>query len=300
HSWVARRNDLEISSITLWIFGGMAQMEDNPDDWRVEFWMALAGPVTSVLVGVFFFGVLQLLPSSLDKVIFVSGWLAVMNVSLAVFNMIPAFPMDGGRILRSLLARNRGYADATQVAAEVGKLFAIGMGILGLLGNPILILIALFVYVAATSESKMTVMSELLKDVKVSDLMTTEVNTVTPDTTVAELTDRMLNERHTGYPVVDETGDVVGIVALADVKEVDEVERDAMLVKDIMTDDVVTVSPGDDAFEVLKTLSQNSFGRVVVEENDEMVGILSRTDLMTALDVLQNGGGFRDRSIPNV
>lgn len=300
HSWVARRYDLGITSITLWIFGGMAQMESNPREWRTEFWMALAGPVTSVLVGLTFYLLLLLVPSSLPSLVFVVGWLAVMNVVLAAFNLVPAFPMDGGRILRALLARNRGYAEATRMAADVGKLLAILMGIVGVLGfNPILILIALFVYIAAASESRITTMQEVLEGVKVRDLMTRDVKTVSPSTSVRELTDRMLEERHTGYPVVD--GDeVVGIVTLTDVKEVSEVERDAVLVEDIMTRDVISVEPGDDAFGVLQKLGRNDVGRVIVKADGDMIGIISRTDLMTALDVLKDGGRHRDRSIPQV
>ncbi|MDY7082566.1 MAG: CBS domain-containing protein, partial [Halobacteria archaeon] len=238
-----------------------------------------------------FFVVLQFLPP-FPSLIFVVSWLSIMNGILAVFNMLPAFPMDGGRILRSLLARSYPYAKATKLAADVGKLLAIAMGILGLL-------LALFVYIAASSESKMTVMSEALQGVKVSDLMTRDVKTVSPDATVQELTNRMLRERHTGYPVV-ENGDVVGIVTLSDAREDNEVERDAYEVEEVMTGDVITVAPDEDAFEVLKTLSQNNVGRLVVEEDSELVGIISRTDLMTALDVIQGGGSFRDTNIPRV
>ncbi|MDY6775732.1 MAG: CBS domain-containing protein [Halobacteria archaeon] len=301
HSWVARQYGLTISSITLWIFGGMANMDENPDEWNVEFWMALAGPVTSVLISGIFMGILQLLPASTPPVaVFVVGWLAMMNLALAVFNMLPAFPMDGGRVFRALLARSRPYVEATQIAASVGKFFAVGMGILGVLSfNPLLVLIALFVYVAATSESRMAVVSDLLQDVKVSDLMTTEVKTVPRDISVNDLANRMLTERHTGYPVVDGTGSVVGIVTLTDIKEVDEVERDAYTAGDIMTHDVISVDPGDDAFEVLRTLGQNDIGRVLVEADGEVVGILSRTDLVTALEVLQ-GGSLRTQSMPQV
>jgi Zn-dependent protease/predicted transcriptional regulator len=288
HAWTARRFDINISSITLWIFGGMAHMDENPDDWRVEFWIAIAGPVTSLFVALAFFLPLQFLPP-VGVLVFVFGWLAIMNVVLAVFNMVPAFPMDGGRVLRALLSRNRPYAQATATAATVAKFLAVGMGILGLLGNPILVLIALFVYVAATSESRMTAMSEALSGVDVADLMTREVKTASPEATVAELFERMLVERHTGYPVV-RNGEVVGIVTLEDAKEVAPHEREAVRVEDIMTRDVVTVEPDEDAYDVLQKLSRNDFGRLVVVEKGEIAGIISRTDVMTALDVLQSGG----------
>jgi CBS domain-containing protein len=295
---MARYFDISISSITLWIFGGMAHMDENPDDWRVEFWIAVAGPITSIFVALAFYIPLQFLPP-VTELIFVFGWLSIMNVVLAVFNMVPAFPMDGGRVLRALLARNRPYAQATATAATVAKFLAVGMGILGLLGNPILILIALFVYVAATSESRMTAISEALSGVRVADLMTREVKTVSPETTIAELFEKMFVERHTGYPVV-RAGDVAGIVTLEDAKEVAPQEREAVHVEDIMTKDVVTVEPQTDAFEALRTLSTNSFGRLVVVENGEIAGILSRTDVMKALDVIQSGGSFSDRRVPQV
>lgn len=298
HAWTARYFDINISSITLWIFGGMAHMDENPDDWRVEFWIAVAGPITSIFVASAFYVPIRFLPP-VAELIFVFGWLALMNVVLAVFNMVPAFPMDGGRVLRALLARNRPYAQATATAATVAKFLAVGMGILGLLGNPVLVLIAMFVYVAATSESKMTAMSEALSGVEVADLMTRDVKTVSPETTVGELLDRMLNERHTGYPVV-RSGDIAGIVTLADAKEVAPQEREAILVEDIMTEDVVTVGPHEDAFEALRTLSTNSFGRLVVVENGDIVGILSRTDVMKALDVLRGGGGFSEKPVPQM
>jgi Zn-dependent protease/predicted transcriptional regulator len=298
HAWTARYFDINISSITLWIFGGMAHMDENPDDWRVEFWIAVAGPITSLAVAAVFFVSLQFLPS-VAELVFVFGWLAIMNTVLAVFNMVPAFPMDGGRVLRALLARNRPYAKATATAASVAKFLAVGMGLLGLFGNPILVLIALFVYVAATSESRMTAISETLSGVTVTDLMTREVKTVSPDTTVAELFEKMFVERHTGYPVVRE-GKLVGIVTLEDAKEIAPQERESVRVDDIMTEDVVTVEPGEDAFEALRTLSTNSFGRLVVVENGEIAGILSRTDVMNALDVIQGGGSFSERRVPQV
>jgi len=288
HAWTARRYDLEISSITLWIFGGMAHMEENPKEWRTEFWIAVAGPITSVAVAAGFYAALRVAPP-FPVLVFVFGWLTIMNLVLAVFNMVPAFPMDGGRVLRALLSRNRPYAEATRTAATVAKFLAVVMGIVGLLGNPVLVLIALFVYVAASSESRTTTMSEALSGVRVADLMTSEVDTVSPDDTVQGLFDRMLVERHTGYPVVEE-GDVVGIVTLSDAKEVSPYEREAFLVEDVMTEDVVTVGPDAEAFEALQTLSRESFGRLVVVEDDDLAGILSRTDVMTALDVLEGSG----------
>ncbi len=297
HSWVALRYGFGISSITLWIFGGVAQMEENPREWRQELHIAIAGPVTSVLVAAGFYLLLQIVPP-IPGVVFVVGWLAVMNLVLAVFNMVPAFPMDGGRVLRALLARNRSYASATRTAATVAKFMAIGMGVLGLLGNPILILIALFVYVAATSESRMTTISEALAGLYVDDLMTRDVVTVSPETTVEELTQRMMFERHTGFPVTDEDGDVVGVVTLADVQEIEPGRRSEVRVHDVITEDVVYVEPGEEAFEALMTISRNSFGRLLVVQDGDLVGIVSRTDMMKALELSEAGFGAAEVGLP--
>jgi Zn-dependent protease len=107
HSWVAMRYGLEIESITLWILGGLAALKEFPKEWDWELWIAIAGPVSSLLVAAVCYGGVVLMPASLQVPRFVVGWLAVMNVTLAAFNLLPAFPMDGGRVLRALLARSR-------------------------------------------------------------------------------------------------------------------------------------------------------------------------------------------------
>jgi len=217
HSWAARRYDIVISSITLWIFGGMARMEELPEDWDIEFWVALAGPVTSVLLSGVFFGALQFTPADAPVLTFVVGWLAVVNLSLAIFNLIPAFPMDGGRILRALLARSQPYATATRRAARLAKVLAVFGAIAALLGGaPLLIIIALFVYVAASSESRSVMMRELLRGFTATDLMARGAPTVSPDTSVSAFVERVFAEREPVFPVLD--GDaLVGIVTGAGV-----------------------------------------------------------------------------------
>jgi Zn-dependent protease len=138
HSWVALRYGLEIESITLWILGGIAALTEIPREWNREFWIAIAGPITSVLTGVAFYLALLAVPGSAPVTAFVLGWLTVVNVTLAVFNLLPAFPMDGGRILRALLARRRPYATATRIAGRIGVIFAFVFAIGGVLptGSP--------------------------------------------------------------------------------------------------------------------------------------------------------------------
>ena len=309
HSLVARRYGVPIESITLWLLGGVAQMTEIPEDWRKEFNIAIAGPVVSVALGVLAYAAVLAVPSgglSLSVVRVVLAYLAVTNVVLAAFNLLPGFPMDGGRILRALLARSRPHAQATQQAARVGQLFAILLGLVGLLAGfrILLIVLAFFIYIAAASESTRTVMKAALEGVAVDDVMTPRerLDTVAPETTVAELVDRMFDERHTGYPVLD--GDrVVGVVTLSDAREVDPVERDAYRVEDVMTRDVRTVAPDTPVMDAFERMQADDIGRLLVVDGDadgsgSLVGLLSRTDVMTALEIAKSGGSPGERTLP--
>ncbi|WP_231185135.1 site-2 protease family protein [Haladaptatus sp. DYF46] len=290
HSLVARRYGLETESITLWFLGGLAQFAELPDDWRQEFAIAIAGPVVSVALGVLFYGSFELLAGRLPAVRFVIGYLAVLNVVLAAFNMLPGFPMDGGRVLRAVLSRNRSRLQATRIAAAVGKGFAFLLGIAGVVTfNLFWILIAFFIYIAATSETNQEVMQAAFEGLTVREIMTpaVELDTVAPETSIDTLLDRMVRERHTGYPVVD-NDDLVGIVTLEDVQERESDRRDDATVDDIMSTDLVTVRPGGEAANALTTLQQEDIGRLLVTEGDgSLAGLISRTDLMTVLEITQ-------------
>jgi Zn-dependent protease/CBS domain-containing protein len=290
HSIVARRYGLETESITLWFLGGLAQFAELPDDWRQEFAIAIAGPIVSVALGVLFYGSFELLAGRLPAVRFVIGYLAVLNVVLAVFNMLPGFPMDGGRVLRAVLSRNRSRLQATRIAAAVGKGFAFLLGIAGVFTfNLFWILIAFFIYIAATSETSQEVMQAAFEGLTVREIMTpvAELDTVAPETSINTLLDRMVRERHTGYPVVD-GDDLIGIVTLEDVQERASDRRNDATVNDIMSTDLVTVRPGGEATNALTTLQQEDIGRLLVTEGDgSLAGLISRTDLMTVLEITQ-------------
>ena len=299
HSVVAMRYGYEIESITLWLLGGLANFAEFPENWKHEFWISVAGPAVSVAVGVACYGIALAFPvgpgasAGANAAVFVFGYLALLNVVLAVFNMLPAFPMDGGRVLRALLARTQPHAQATQRAAAVGKTFAFLMGVVGLLTfQLLLIVLAFFVYMAASGEAQQTTLKAAFEGVTVDDVMTPrrELHTVTGSASVAELMGRMFEERHTGYPVV-EGGALVGMVTLDDARSVQEVERDAYHVDDVMATDIVSVAPGADALAALQTMQQHDVGRLpVIDANGELVGLISRSDLMTAFNVIQTGG----------
>jgi Zn-dependent protease/CBS domain-containing protein len=294
HSLVAMRYGYEIDSITLWLFGGVANFTEMPEDWRQELLIALAGPAVSVALGVLSYFVFQVLPTSQAPVKFVFGYLALTNVVLAVFNMLPGFPMDGGRVLRALLARTRPHARATQIAAEVGKVFAFILALVGLFANLFLVALAFFIYIGASSEAQQTVMKAAFQDVTVRDIMTPgpDLDVVDERTSVAELMERMFRERHTGYPVMRD-GRLVGMVTLNDARSVNEVERDAYRVDDVMSSDLTTISPDADAMDAIQTMQQEGVGRLpVVDETGELVGLISRSDLVTAFNIIQSRGSL--------
>jgi len=304
HSVVAMRFGLPIESITLWLFGGIANLDEMPENWKQELYIAIAGPVVSILLGVLSAAVFLVLPSTrsvgLDSTRFVFGYLAMMNVGLAVFNMLPGFPMDGGRVLRALLARTRPYARATKIAAEVGKAFAILLGLVGLLVvfNLFLVALAFFIYIGASNEAQQTIMRAAFEGVVVSDIMTPadRVETVDEDLSVADLIEKMFDDRHTGYPV-ERNGEVVGLVTLEDARAVREVERDAYTVGDVMTTDVYSVDSGADVMAALEQIQGNDIGRLLVIDDDDFAGLLTRSDIMTALSIIQSSGRFEGRPV---
>ena len=298
HSWTAHRYDITISSITLWIFGGMAHMENLPEDWDVELYIALAGPIMSVIVGGVCYALLFVVPSQ-PIFIFVLGALSVVNVTLAVFNLIPAFPMDGGRVLRALLARSRPYAEATQLAASVAKLIAILMAVFAVLAfAPLLLLIAMFVYIAAGAESRTTVLRDLLRGLTAGELMSSDLRTVTPETTVAEFIDRVVTERTTAYPVMDRAT-VTGMVSLDSIRSVPPEKRESTTVADVMGSAPPSVSPESDAFDALAAMSAARGDRILVVEDGRFVGQITSSDLMTAIEVLQGLGPSRPVDAPD-
>ncbi|WP_319506163.1 CBS domain-containing protein [uncultured Methanolobus sp.] len=287
HSYVAKSYGVEIRDITLLLFGGVSSMEEIPRDPSQEFKMAFAGPLVSLIIG---FGLLALhlvaisfIPSYSNTSIYLMvGILASINIVLALFNLIPAFPMDGGRLLRAWYAKRMSYVKATHYAAYFGKMFAFIMGVIGLFWNPWLILIAFFVYIGASEEDKSTTVTVSLEKYKVSDVMSKEVVSVAPEMTVEDLSHFMFENKHLGYPVI-KGNSLKGIVTFTDIRNVLPHERYATLVSDVMTKDVISLPSNSNAAEAFKIMTVNNIGRVLVTDNDTVKGIVSRTDLMRLL-----------------
>jgi len=299
HSLVAKSYGIKIRSITLFALGGVAQMEEMPRDPRMEAKMAAAGPAFSLGIGILSYAIYYLFgpvsPTASGETItnaalIVVGIIAFYNIILGLFNLIPAFPMDGGRILRAFFAMRMPYLDATRRAVAVGKSFAFAMGIFGLLliarGGIWLMLIAVYLYFVASEEERATVISVTLESVKVRDVMTSVPNVVhvPPDWTVNQLVDLMFRTKHMGYPVQEsQTSSVLGVVTFADVRRIPVSERDTTRVEDVMNRELISIGSDADAFDALKLMASRNVGRLIVMDAKQIEGIVSRTDLMRAI-----------------
>lgn len=288
HSYLAKRYGVKIESITLFLFGGVSAMEEMPRKPGQEAKMAFAGPLTSLIIGLiclFIYGyIISPDPALSQNSVYLTFWiLGSMNLILGIFNLLPAFPMDGGRVLRSFYAMKMPYVKATHSAASVGKFFAILMAIFGIyVGNLWFPLIALFIYVGASEEDRSTQADVALDKISVKDIMTRDVVSVSPSMSVEDLVQLIFQRKHMGYPVME--GDrLTGVVTLADIERVPHIDRYAAMVSDIMTRDVISVPSTARASDALKIISSKNIGRVMVVDNGSLVGILSRTDLMRVL-----------------
>ncbi|NYT12048.1 MAG: CBS domain-containing protein [Methanomassiliicoccales archaeon] len=303
HSYVAIKYGYEISSITLFIFGGVSQIEKVPSKAPGEAFMAFVGPASSMVLGAAFIPLSFLIYGlgegfEIEIPAIMVGLIGFYNLFLGAFNLLPAFPMDGGRIVRALLARRMSFMKATQTAATLGKAIAIGMGFFGILIlNFWLVLLAIFIYFGAGEEERGTKLSEAFQGVRVKELMTSEVSSVSPEDTVRELLDRMLTEKHMGYPVLDRDR-VVGVVTLQDASRVSKEQQWMIQVKEIMSREIVSVSPETEVMDAVRLVSSKGIGRLIVMEEGEMVGIVTRTDLVKAMEILSmTGDTFRPKNL---
>ena len=292
HSYVAIKYGVRIKHITLMLFGGVASMEEMPRRSLEELKMALAGPIISLLIGVVSFGGMVFvefldLGSSWESIVILLGLTGFYNVFLAGFNLLPAFPMDGGRVLRSYLATKMSYVDATKKASSVARVLAIGMAVVGVfLLNWFLMLVAFFVYIAARDEERATVIGESLDGMTVRQLMSDAIVEVHPSMSVQQLLDMMMATNKTGFPVVDHG--MVGIVTLSDTRKVPKDRAPVTQVRDIMTKEVITVRPDTPANDAVRILSQREISRlIVVDDRRNLVGVVTKRDFTRMVEVME-------------
>ncbi|MCE5213397.1 MAG: CBS domain-containing protein [Methanobacterium sp.] len=284
HSYVAQRYGIEIERIILLPIGGISAMKELPQEPHQELRIALAGPLTNLVIAAILYPFYMFFISSLSPSLnFLLYNFILLNLLLGAFNLLPAFPMDGGRILRSYLAERMNFIKATELAASIGKQLAIIMAVVGIFFNPFLILIAIFVYMGADQESRTVLISKLLEGVKVKDIMTSEVKTVLPTDSVDEVVKIMFKYKHMGYPVYKEDN-LLGIVTFHDLSSIPSDKMNSP-VEQFMTRDVVVTHPEEEVTSILEKLNIKNVGRFPVMEKDKLVGIISKTDIMKALEI---------------
>lgn len=299
HAAVARSRGIDVRDITLWLFGGVATIEGEPKTPNDELAVAVAGPATSVAAGV-----IALVGSAVLAVLDVSplavaalGWLGFINLVLAVFNLVPAAPLDGGRILRAVLWRR--YGDRTRAvrsAAGAGEVFGrvlIALGILELwlgagLSGIWSAMIGWFVLVAARSERESADLDEALAGRRVRDVMTPDPITAPASATVAHLLDEYVLRHHcSAFPLVDARGEVVGLATLARMRTVPDGARATTAALDIAWPiaNVTSAAPDEPLPALLRRIAGGD-GRVLVFETGRLVGIVSPSDISRLLQAV--------------
>ena len=295
HALQARRDGVEIEGINLWLFGGVAQFRSAFPSAGAEFRIAIAGPLVSLALGVLFVLVAAFagLPNAIDGVV---AWLGYTNLILLVFNLLPALPLDGGRVLRSALWHFRGDLRwATWVAAGVGRGFGflfIGLGVFmliveGAFSGAWLAFIGWFLLQAATAEARYVATKQALDGLKVRDVMIRQPVTVEADHSLGQFMDEVAwSRRYTTYPVLDD-GRPIGLLAFRSVAAVPRDEWDTRRVRDAMLsrEQVPLLTEEQAALDALAHLSTSDVNRGLVIDDGRLVGLLSITDLARALEV---------------
>lgn len=293
HSLVAMKYKLEIDSITLFIFGGVAQMKGEPPTPKAEFRIAIAGPLASfILAGVFF-----IIKVNTEDVGFKSlfSYVSNINLILAIFNLIPGFPMDGGRVLRAFIwSRKNDYLYATQKASKWGQRIAILFMIFGifslLLGIPTgfwLILIGWFLYSAAYGSYQQSTLQALLENLKIKDIMVKDLVTVSPEINIEKLINEyFLRYGYTSFPVLSE-GKYLGIITLRDIKNIPEKDRAQREVSEFYSRHKKEweVNPEDYVFNALEKMIKNDVGRLIILKDGKLIGMITRNGIAKYLEV---------------
>ncbi len=284
HALAARRYGIQTRDITLLPIGGVARLERMPSEPSQELVVALAGPAVNVALAAFFFLLLSILGGTMtmDELAVVGGpFLAKMtavNVLLAAFNMLPAFPMDGGRVLRALLAMRLDYVRATQVAATIGQLMALVFGFAGLFGNPFLVFIALFVWVGATAESSYAMMQSALAGIPVSRAMITDYRTLAPSDPLAEAVNHVVAGFQQDFPVVDD-GHVVGVLTRDKLFDALAKEGQQSNVGEVMERSFETANPLEMLESIVPRLQACRCHSIPVVRDNQLVGIMTMDNL---------------------
>ena len=296
HSLVAKKQGEEVRNITLFIFGGAAQIAEEPDRPSKEFRMAIVGPLTSIALAIVF-GLIWLIARNVNQPLAaLTRYIAFINVILALFNLLPGVPLDGGRVLRSIVWGVTGnFKRATRIATWAGQVLAFLLIVWGIIqvfagsfiGGLWIAFIGWFLHSAASRSYHQVFLREMLRGVRARNLMTRDFMTVTGDISIQELIDEYILRHRDHAFLVSENGQLKGIVCLEDVKAVPQKERATTLVKEVMTpsERLATSDPVDDGNTVLRQLAANDVRQLPVMEHGTVIGILCRSDILRNLQL---------------
>jgi stage IV sporulation protein FB len=283
HIFTARAFGVATPDVTLLPIGGVARLERIPEAPHEEFLIAIAGPLVNVLIalGLIVLAGARLNAGDLTAMDSAKVWLvdrlAAVNLFLVLFNMIPAFPMDGGRVLRALLATRMGYVRATEVAAMIGQGVAFVLGFVGLFYNPMLIFIAIFVYLAAASEAHMVAMRGISRGVPVSSAMMTQFATLAPDAPIEDAVQKLLHTNQSEFPVVNAAGKLVGLLSRSDLVRILNQRDPNARVADAMTTMIPTIGYRRRLEDAMRILQEKTAPAVaVVDAAGRLVGLVTR------------------------
>lgn len=294
HALVARRHDIPIEGITLFVFGGVAEMGAEPPNARAELRMAIAGPLASIVIGTAALAGSALAGGWPGAVVTVLAYLGVVNLVLAAFNLLPAFPLDGGRVFRALLWRRHGdLVRATRTAARVGTVFGVALMVLGgvrvllgdLLGGVWSFLIGLFLRQAADGSYQQVLVRRVLADEPVRKLMTVGPISVRPDVTLADFLNTYVYRYHHKLFPVQDNGRLVGVITTEQLREVPRADWPFRKVSAVTVplSDAATVTPDTGALQALGHMRQTGRSRLLVVDHGQLAGVLSVRDLLDFL-----------------
>lgn len=303
HALTARKYGIKTRDITLYPIGGVARLERIPDRPIEELWVALAGPAVNLVISFILIlylvltnGTSALMNLNLTQGSFLER-LIVVNVTLVLFNLIPAFPMDGGRVLRALLALRLEYTQATQIAAYIGQGFALLFGLVGLLSNPFMLFVALFVWIGAAQESSMVLMRTSIGGIPVTRAMQTEFHILSPSDTLGRAVELILAGAQEDFPVT-ENGQVVGILDRDRLISALSQKGQSALVSDAMRRDVPEVDSHDMVETALMRVQESGAKTLPVMHNGKMVGLITSQNITEFLMIRSALKTARKASIP--
>jgi Zn-dependent protease/CBS domain-containing protein len=281
HVFAARRYGIQTPDITLLPIGGVARLERIPEQPGQELVVALAGPAVNLVIAALLYLAfggyvpaegLEVANPGVDMM----ARLAAVNLFLAVFNLIPAFPMDGGRVLRALLAYRLGYGRGTQIAASVGQAVAFGLGLLGLFWNPLLIFIALFVYLGASSEAHAVQMREVSRGMLVRDAMITQFESLSPNSRVHEAVECLIRTTQHEFPVMDGAGRLRGILTRDDMIRALKTSGPDTPVLEVMRTDIPVIDQRSSLEEALRPMQEKRLPAVgVADAEGRVIGLVT-------------------------